>query len=41
MKGNKQFSGGKTRSKNTSWKMSRWKDIIKMNVEKTGMKGVD
>jgi hypothetical protein len=37
VKVNKQFSGGKTRSKNTSWKRSRWKDIIKMNVAKIGM----
>jgi len=40
VKGNQQFSGGKTRSKSTSWKRSRWKDIIKTNAAKTGIKGV-
>jgi hypothetical protein len=41
VKGNKQFSGGKTRSKSTFWKRSRWKDFIKTNVAKIGKKGVD
>jgi len=38
---NKKFPGGKTRSKSAFGNRSRWKNIIKTNFAKFGVKGVD